>query len=151
MQTRISIRTFCFLAVGATAATGALFKPGAWYNALIKPFWTPPNLVFPIAWTLLYLMIAVAGVLLFEGSFRILKRLWILQLALNGLWSWLFFRQHWMLLGMLDMIMLLATIASLVALAFSRIRSAAWLLVPYVVWVAYASTLNLGIYLMNSH
>lgn len=149
MQTKLSIRVFCFLAVGATAITGALFKPGAWYASLTKPFWTPPNQVFPIAWTLLYLMIAMAGVLLFAGSFKILKRLWMLQLALNGFWSWLFFGQHWMLLGMLDMILLLATIAFLVALAFPRIRTAAWLLVPYLVWVAYASTLNLGIYLIN--
>ena len=151
MQTKFSIRVFCFLAVGATATTGALFKPGPWYAALIKPAWTPPNLVFPIAWTILYLIITVVGVLIFEGSSRILKQLWVLQLALNGCWSWLFFGQHWMLLGMLDMVLLLATIARLVASAFSRIRAVAWLLVPYLAWVGYASTLNLGIYLMNSH
>ncbi len=151
MQTKFSIRVFCFLAVGVTALSGALFKPGAWYASLVKPFWTPPNLVFPIAWTVLYLMIAVAGVLLFEGSVRILKQLWVLQLALNGFWSWLFFGQHWVLLGMLDMVLLLATIAWLAVLAFSRNLVAAWLLVPYLAWVAYASTLNLGIYILNGH
>ncbi len=151
MQTKFSIRVFCFLAVGVTALSGALFKPGAWYASLVKPFWTPPNLVFPIAWTVLYLMIAVAGVLLFEGSVRILKQLWVLQLALNGFWSWLFFGQHWVLLGMLDMVLLLVTIAWLAVLAFSRNLVAAWLLVPYLAWVAYASTLNLGIYILNGH
>ncbi|MDE2342569.1 MAG: tryptophan-rich sensory protein [Betaproteobacteria bacterium] len=151
MQTKYSIRLFCFLAVGVTALSGALFKPGAWYATLVKPFWTPPNLVFPIAWTALYLTIAVVGILLFEGPFRILKWLWVLQLALNGLWSWLFFGQHWILFGMLDMILLLVTIGWLAVLAFPRNRVAAWLLVPYLVWVSYASTLNLGIFVLNAN
>lgn len=153
MHNKLFLKTliFCFLAVCVVAISGALFKPGVWYDALSKPFWTPPKLVFPIAWTILYLMIAVAGTFIFDGPFRTLKQLWILQLVLNGLWSWLFFGQHWMLPGMLDMVLLLGTIAWLVWLAFSRIRIAGWLLLPYLVWVAYASTLNLGMYVLNPH
>jgi tryptophan-rich sensory protein len=95
-------------------------------------------------------MIAVAGAFIFEGTFRTLKQLWILQLVLNGFWSWLFFGRHWVMIGMLDITLLLATIVWIVWLAFSRIRVAAWLLIPYLCWVAYASTLNLGIYVLNS-
>lgn len=151
MQAKLSIKAlvFCFLVVAAVAISGAWFKPGLWYEALNKPFWTPPKQVFPIAWTILYLMIATAGAFVFASPFKILKQLWILQLILNGLWSWLFFGRHGVLLGMIDIVLLLASIAWLVWLAFSRIRVVAWMLIPYLAWVGYASTLNLGIYVLN--
>jgi benzodiazapine receptor len=150
-KNKISITSlvFSFLCVGLTALSGASFLPGNWYATLNKPFWTPPNIVFPIAWTLLYLMIAVAGAFIFQGSNRQLKILWVLQLLLNGLWSWLFFGRHLVLIGMIDIIMMLVSIAWLVWLSFSRIRVVALLLLPYLAWVAYASTLNLGIFILN--
>jgi translocator protein len=153
MQNKLPLKEllFCFLCVGVVAISGALFKPGEWYVALNKPFWTPPNLVFPIAWTLLYLMIAIAGAYIFAGTSSLLKQLWVMQLVFNGLWSWLFFGQHWVLAGMLDIVLLLVTIAWLVWRSFASITVAAWLLVPYLAWVAYASTLNLGIYVLNPH
>ncbi len=152
MQNRLKLKTlpFCFLAVGAVALSGMAFKPGAWYASIAKPFWTPPNLVFPVAWTILYILIAVAGAILFSQPDRTQKLLWVMQLGFNGLWSWLFFGRHWVLPGFLDMLLLLATIAWLVR-RVSDSRIAAWLLAPYLVWVAYASTLNLGIYLLNPH
>ena len=151
MQVKLSLKALvlCSLAVAAVAISGAWFKPGIWYEALNKPFWTPPNLVFPIAWTILYLMIALAGAFVFSGPFKALKQLWMLQLLLNGLWSWLFFGRHWVLPGMIDIVLLLASIGWLTWLAFPRIRIAAWLLLPYLLWVGYASTLNLGIYVLN--
>ena len=151
MHAKLSIKplVFCFLTVGAVAISGAWFKPGVWYEVLNKPFWTPPDLVFPIAWSILYLMIAIAGAFVFAGPYRTLKQLWMLQLILNGLWSWLFFGQHFLLLGMLDIVLLLASIAWLVWLSFSRVRVAAWLLIPYLAWVGYASTLNMGLYILN--
>ncbi|MDJ0958714.1 MAG: TspO/MBR family protein, partial [Arenicellales bacterium] len=104
------------LLVSAVAATGAMFKPGAWYEALAKPAWTPPNWLFPVAWTLLYLMIAVAGWLVwravgFSGAGTAFA-LYFLQLLLNAAWSWLFFGLHRMDLAFVDISVLWLAIAA---------------------------------------
>lgn len=135
--------------VGAVAMTGVQFRPGGWYLMLEKPFWTPPSWVFPPVWTVLYVMIAVAGWLTYAGHDWRLKALWLLQLGLNALWSWLFFGLHRVDLGLIDIIALLFTIAAFVALAFRQDKRPAWWMLPYLLWVAYATTLNAAIYLMN--
>lgn len=137
------------LIVAAVAASGAQFMPGEWYAQLAKPFWTPPNWVFGPVWTMLYVMIAVAGWLIFAGSDKGLKALWVVQLVFNGLWSWLFFGLHRPLLGLIDILAMLACIASLVVLSRRSSRPVMWLMLPYLVWVSYATTLNAGIWLLN--
>ncbi len=140
-----------FLAVAfAVAAFGAQFQPGEWYAALEKPPWNPPNWVFGPVWTVLYVTIAVAAWLVWRrrgtGERRARTRfalgLWAVQLALNGLWSWLFFglqRPGW---ALVDIVVLVIAIAW-TARAFHRLVPAAgWLLIPYLAWVAYATTLN---------
>ncbi|MBI1173824.1 MAG: sensory protein TspO [Sideroxydans sp.] len=139
----------CLVLVAGVAASGVLFQPGAWYAHLAKPFWTPPNWLFPPVWTVLYLMIAVAGWLILSSDDRTLKILWLLQLVLNGLWSWLFFGHHFTGLGLLDILALFATIGTLVVLS-GRVRGLLrWLMVPYLVWVGYAVTLNTAVYVLN--
>lgn len=76
------------LPVFLTACTGAIFKPGAWYDALEKPSWTPPDWAFPVVWSILYLFIAVAGWLVWqEAGWSVPIGLWAAQLVLNGAWS----------------------------------------------------------------
>ena len=141
------------LLVSAVAATGSMFKPGAWYEALAKPAWTPPNWLFPVAWTLLYLMIAVAGWLVwravgFAGAGTAFA-LYFLQLLLNAAWSWLFFGLHRMDLAFIDISVLLLAIAANI-FAFYAVRpGAAYLLIPYLLWVSYAAALNLVVWQMN--
>ncbi|MCX7628301.1 MAG: tryptophan-rich sensory protein [Methylophilaceae bacterium] len=137
------------LIVGAVAAAGATFQPGAWYEQLAKPFWTPPDWLFAPVWTVLYGMIAVAGWLLFSGTDSTLKRLWGAQLVLNGLWSWLFLGLHQPLLGLIDIMLLAACIAALVVRARRICRPVMWLMVPYLAWVSYATTLNAAIWAIN--
>jgi translocator protein len=137
------------LIVGGIAMSGVHFQPGAWYASLEKPFWTPPDWLFPPVWAGLYLMIAVAGWLIFIGSNPWMKILWIVQLVLNGLWSWLFFGLHRTGLGLIDMVALLIGIAALFAMALPRQRVVAWLTGPYLAWVAYALSLNAAIYVLN--
>ena len=137
------------LLVGTVAASGVHFQPGAWYAGLDKPFWTPPNWLFPPVWSVLYLMMAVAGWLIHAGMDARLKWLWWMQLILNGLWSWLFFGLHRTDLGLVDISALLITIAAIVAMAKGRQRAVAWLMAPYLIWVAYASSLNAAIHVMN--
>ena len=140
---------FFILLVAIVALSGVQFQPGAWYLQLQKPFWTPPGWLFPPVWTALYLMIAIAGWRIFAGTSRILKALWLVQLVLNGLWSWLFFGLHQTGLGLIDIFAMLTAIAALVLVSRGLDRRVSWLLTPYLVWVAYASTLNLAIYLLN--
>ena len=132
--------------VFAVASTGWFFQPGAWYLTLWKPAWTPPNWLFPPVWTVLYVFIAIAGWMIFSRSSPTLaKYLWVAQLILNGLWSWLFFGLHHTFLGLVDIAALVACIAALVIVTYPRQRMVSWLLLPYLVWVAYASTLNAAI------
>lgn len=94
-------------------------------------------------------MIAVAGWLIFSGSNKTLKLLWVAQLVFNGLWSWLFFGLHQPLLGLVDILAMLASIAALAALSRRTSRTAMWLLLPYLIWVSYATTLNAAIWVLN--
>lgn len=139
-----------FLLVGAIAWTAAQFEPGSWYQSLEKPTWTPPDRLFGPVWSVLYICIAIAGWLVWRdsgGSVSFPLTLWVAQLALNGIWSWVFFGMQEMLAGLIIISSLL-----LVLLAFffrSRNRTASLLFLPYVLWIAYATMLNLEIYRIN--
>jgi tryptophan-rich sensory protein len=140
--------------VTVVASTGAIFKPGAWYEALSKPVWTPPDWLFPIAWTILYLMIAVAGWLVWRelglAAVALGFAFYLLQLALNAAWSWLFFGLKRMDLALIDVAGLWLAIAATMVVFYTVRPIAAWLLAPYLVWVSYAAALNLVIWRMNS-
>lgn len=135
------------------ASTGSLFHPGQWYLELKKPVWTPPASVFPIAWTLLYLSIAVAGAWAWSAArqgerYRVFLP-FALQLVFNMAWSWLFFGRHWIWAGLVDMLVLIIAIVWTIRNFHRASPPAAWLLVPYCLWVAYALTLNGGILFLN--
>lgn len=140
-------------AVAAVASTGALFPPDGWYQSLRKPRWCPPNWLFGPAWTVLYLMIAVSGWLVWRkaglagaaGAFAI----YALQLVLNGAWSGLFFGLRRMDLALAELAILwLAILATIVAFA-AHDALAAWLLVPYLAWVTFAGALNAALLRAN--
>lgn len=144
-----SLAVFVALCV-ATASTGALFQPGAWYETLDKPSWTPPNWSFGVIWTVLYVMIAVAGWLVWrEAGIGAAMVFWGLQLVLNGAWSWLFFGRRRMDLAMVDVIALWLAIAIFIVLAWPISTWAALLFVPYLVWVSLAATLNRSVWRRN--
>jgi len=137
------------LIVAAVAMSGVAFQPGAWYAGLTKPFWTPPNWLFPPVWTLLYIMIAIAGWLIFSMPDTRLRLLWVIQLGLNALWSWLFFGLHHFAAGLVDILALLVSIGAILLLSRPISKTVTWLMLPYFLWVAYASTLNAGILILN--
>jgi benzodiazapine receptor len=147
----LSIAPF-FVAVALTAFVASRFRPGAWYESLTKPAWTPPNWIFAPVWTLLYVGIAVAGWLVWRGSgrrFSAALGVWAAQLAANGLWSWIFFGLHRPGAALVDILVLLALILGFIAAARPASPAAGWLFAPYAVWVAYASALNAAIWLAN--
>lgn len=134
----------------AAAATGSLFPPGAWYRDLAKPGWTPPNWLFPIAWTLLYIASAYAAarVAVLDGA-AVAMGFWALQIALNALWTPVFFGLERIRAGAVVLSFLwIAVLGTMVS--FLRLDLTAGLLIaPYVVWVSYAGALNFAILRMN--
>lgn len=150
MSGRAPITPFVVLVVGGGMLIGFLTAPGPWYEALAKPSFNPPNWLFGPAWTILYVLIAIAGWRIWERerSGRAMQ-LWGLQLALNFLWSPVFFALHQIGLALLVVLLLLAAILAFVAVAWNRDRIAAWLFVPYAAWVAFASALNAALWQLN--
>jgi tryptophan-rich sensory protein len=139
------------VACGAAAATGAMFKPGAWYVALDKPWWTPPGWVFPVTWTVLYLCMAAsaARVAVLPDSGQALA-LWSVQIAFNTLWTPVFFGLHRIRAAMIVMVFLwLAVAATLVSFAMLD-PLAGLLFAPYLVWVSIAGALNASVMRRNS-
>lgn len=143
---------FCLL-VGWASGLVTETSVADWYPTLGKPLWTPPNLAFPIAWTILYILMGVAAALTWSaaGPGRRAQPMtaFFVQLALNVLWTLLFFGLRNPLLGLIDILLLLAAILWTM-LAFRRVsRLAALLLLPYLLWVAFATTLNFEIWRLN--
>lgn len=139
--------------VGITAACASRFRPGPWYTQLLKPRWTPPNRVFPIAWGLLYVMMAMAawffwrmgaGPMLWAGL-----GLWGMQLVANGLWSWLFFKRRAIGWALADLAWLLISVAGTVGVFCAVDWFAAIFLIPYLLWLVFAGMLNGWIWYQN--
>lgn len=124
-----------------------------WYPQLNKPSWTPPNWIFGPVWTALYVMIAAAGWLIYraeeshERSIALI--LYGIQLAMNFIWSFLFFSLRSPLLGLLDIVPLCLFIALTIFKAWPVNRLASLLLLPYLFWVLYATSLNAAIWALN--
>ncbi len=142
-------------ACGAAAATGAMIQPGEWYDALKKPFWTPPSWVFPVVWTTLYILMAWSAmrVAVLEGVDGAAQMqalaFWALQIALNTLWTPVFFGLKRMKAGMAVMVCLWLSVAA-TTLAFLSVDVIAGLMfLPYLVWVSIAGTLNFTVIRLN--
>jgi len=134
------------IACCAAGATGVIFKPGAWYEGLQKPKFTPPNWAFPVAWTTIYLLLAWAGyrLTLLPDSQTVLA-LWAAQIALNTLWTPVFFGAHRLLAGMVIIALLWVVVAVMVWLAMRLDLITGLILFPYLAWLTVAAGLNFSI------
>lgn len=139
------------LLVIAAASTGALFMPGEWYQSLNKPSWTPPDWLFGPAWTILYLLIAIAGWKVWQAQgFGPAVIVWLVGLGLNAIWSYLMFGMHRIDLALYDAVGMLASIVVFIAVAWGIDKCAALLFLPYLAWVSFATALNYSILSMNA-
>lgn len=137
-------------ACGAAAATGALFQPGDWYRSLNKPRWTPPDWLFPVAWTVLYLSMSVAAArVAMAGDAGQALALWSVQIALNALWTPVFFGLRRLGAGLVIIFLLWLAVAATM-LAFWQVDPVAGLLfAPYLLWVSVAGALNRSVWVRN--
>lgn len=138
---------------GLVAMIGAQFGPGPWYDHIAKPEWHAPGWLFGPVWTALYLLMAMA-------AWRVWRRpptqavddalfFYGMQLALNAIWSPMFFGLQNPLLALVDIVALLAVVAATTAMFWRVDRTAGMLFLPYAAWVAYATVLNAAIWSMN--
>jgi len=127
-----------------------MFQPGEWYRSLNKPRWTPPNWLFPVAWTTLYLCISAAGARVagMEGSGLALA-LWSLQIALNTLWTPVFFGLKKIKGGLLVLVALWTSVFACMIALWSVDWVAGLLFVPYLAWVTTAGALNASVLRLN--
>lgn len=140
-----------FLAACFTAgATGALFPTGPWYQQLAKPSWTPPNWAFPVAWTSIYLLIAFAGarVAPMDGNQWALA-FWALQIALNALWTPVFFGLRRLKGSLPIMAGLWVAVAGATVTHLQLDLWAGLAFVPYFAWVTVAAALNFTVWRLN--
>jgi benzodiazapine receptor len=136
---------------------GSIFttpKIHGWYAGLNKPAFTPPNWIFGPVWTALYVLMGIALFLVWRQGFterrvKIALLVFMLQLVLNVLWSFAFFGLESPWAGLIVIAALWALIVATIASFMQSSRAAAFLLVPYLLWVSFAAVLNASIYLLN--
>lgn len=140
--------------VTAVAASGARFRPDAWYEALRKPPGLPPKWIFPVVWTLLYVMMAIAAALIWvqpESPVRSIGLIfYAIQLVANAAWSWLFFGRRRMDLALVDLALLIALVSLTTSYFLKLSTLAGGLLLPYLIWLLIALYLNSSVWWLNA-
>jgi len=148
----IVLLVLCF-AVAAIGGLATIPNIPDWYAGLAKPSWTPPNWVFGPVWSVLYLSMAVAAWLVWRqaglAGAVVPMALFGIQLLLNAAWSWLFFGLHSPSAASVDIVLLWTAIAATTVAFWRRSMVAGILFLPYLVWVSFASVLNLAIWRLN--
>ena len=149
----VTIATAMALCVAALGAT--ITDLGPWYQALAKPGWNPPDVVFPMGWTLIYALITIAGITAWRAAPTAAKAEWVIVLfALNGFlnitWSLIFFRLQRPDWAFTELVLLWLSILVMILYCGRFSRSAAALLVPYLAWVSFAGALNWAVVELNA-
>ncbi len=142
----------CLLS-GFAGSSATLPEITGWYQQIQKPSWTPPDWIFGPVWTLLYILMGIAASRVWakrkESSVFYPLALFLLQLALNTAWSFIFFGQHLLFWALIEILILLSAIA-LTWMSFRKIDSlAGYLFIPYLIWVIFATYLNAAIWWLN--
>lgn len=145
-----SVAALCVAALGATVT-----DLGPWYQNLARPAWTPPDVVFPMGWTLIYALITVAGITAWRAARTAAEAEWVIALfALNGFlnitWSLLFFRFQRPDWAFAEVIALWLSILAMILYCGRFSRRAALLLLPYLAWVSFAGALNWAVVELNA-
>ncbi len=145
----------CILLCEAVGFLGSFFTMSSiptWYAALAKPSFNPPNWIFGPVWTTLYLMMGISLYLVWMKGFKKNKPailIFLIQLALNFVWTPVFFGLHQLLLALIIIVLLWIEIFITIRKFYRISKPAAYLLVPYILWITFATALNLAIVILN--
>lgn len=152
---KILVMVVTCLVIGYLSSNVTQTSVNTWYPTLNKPFFTPPNWAFPVAWTTLYIFMGVAAGLVWsriEYEADVVRKgltYFAIQLALNALWSYLFFGLKNPLLALAEIVLLWLMIYE-TYIQFKKVdKIAGYLFIPYLIWVTYATALNASIWWMN--
>lgn len=130
---------------------GVIISKSIDYNLLVKPFLAPPSILFPIIWTILYILMGISYGILKSKNLNDskIKSIYYLQLAVNGLWSIFFFTFKWRLFAFLWILLLDALVIIMIYRFYKKDKISGLLQVPYLIWILFATYLNLAIYILN--
>lgn len=156
MKQPVKLLTSIFICefVGIVSTPFTIAAIPTWYVMLTKPVFSPPNWVFGPVWTILYALMGISAYLIWikgiqNKKIKMALLYFMIQLVFNFLWSFLFFGLHNPLLGLVDIIALWIAIACTIRMFYPLSKRAAYLLIPYILWVSFAGVLNLSIVLLN--
>ena len=140
------------LLAGVIGSFSTMESITGWYTTIVQPSWTPPNWVFGPVWTTLYVLMGVAAFLVSRSPKKgkvFIIWLFLAHLIVNAFWTIAFFGLHELLLSVLVILVLLGLIVTLIRLFWVHSKAAAWLMVPYLLWVCYATSLSIGFLVLN--
>jgi translocator protein len=145
-----SLLFFLALTVGGGLAIGLFTLPGEWYAGLVKPSFNPPNWIFGPVWTALYIMIGIAGWRIYlKQPSGLPMKIWWAALALNFIWSPVFFGAQRLGIALVIILAMLASILAFIVTSRSADRPASLLFIPYAAWVGFATLLNGALFMLN--
>ena len=127
---------------------GFIINPYIDYNSLVQPPLSPPSIVFPIVWTILYVLMGISYYLLKNPSKKE-KIIYFVQLGVNALWSVFFFIGKFYLFSFIWIILLDVLVIFMIGIFYHNNKASAYLQIPYLIWILFATYLNLGIYILN--
>ena len=146
----------CIALCQVVGGLGAIFTTpeiNGWYATLQKPFFNPPNWIFGPAWTTLFALMGISLWLTLKAENSATRKTALIafavQLALNSIWSFLFFKLHSPLAGLIEIILLWLSILFWILKTYPISKPAAWISIPYLLWVSFASLLNFWIWKLN--
>lgn len=122
------------------------------FDGIFKPSFTPPAIVFPIAWTLLYILMGISSYIISESSSENKGSAFVIygiQLLLNASWTYFFFNLNWFLVSFMLIIVILALVILMIKEYYDINKTAAFLQIPYVIWLIFAAILSYNVYLLN--
>lgn len=120
------------------------------YMFLVKPPLAPPSIVFPIVWTILFILMGISSYMIYEsGDYNSSLKTYLLQLGINFVWPILFFVLDYRLLALLWIILLDIVVIIMIKRFYDVNKTAAYLQIPYLIWILFATYLNFGFYILN--
>lgn len=149
----LAIWIILLISIGFTIGSLTKIEVNTWYETLIRSPLTPINYIFPVAWTILYIMIAICGWIIWRASsfpkLLSIKSLYIIQLILNWSWTPLFFHYHLAVYSLICLLIMDIIVATIIYLGRIRLKSVSLLMIPYLLWILFATYLNFYIWHYN--